>query len=404
MANVYSVSKISSYIKGLFSQEGIFHNVQVKGEVGTLNEWNYGYIYVNLKEGEDVLPCRISPEASRRCGFKIEKGMTITVTGNIVANTGRGSYSLFASAVSRDEDLGEDLKKLLELKKELKEQGLFDPQYKLPIPEHIKVLGVITSEYGAVINDIIRVSRERDPGIQVYLYPSMVSGRGRNDAIEKGLHALVNAGCETIIVGRGGGSDEELWMYNNREIAEAVFNCPVPVISAVGHEINLTILDLVADLSVATPSQAAEKAVSDISVTKDRISYYEEAIRREFQIKLDNSRSRLKGLELELKAYSPMARLNQNKLYLSSRADRLKSLMDAIITAKRHELMVYAERMKGVSPLEKLTQGYAYVAKDGITVKDIDCVEDGDVVDIFVRDGRIEAKVTGKEKIWWENE
>lgn len=404
MANVYSVSKISSYIKGLFSQEGIFHNVQVKGEVGTLNEWNYGYVYVNLKEGEDVLPCRLSPEAVRRCGFKIEKGMTITVTGNIVANTGRGAYSLFATKVSRDDDLGDDLKKLLELKCELKEQGLFDPQYKMPIPEHIKTLGVITSEYGAVINDIIRVSRERDPGIQIYLYPSMVSGRGRNDAIGAGIDALVAAGCETIIVGRGGGSDEELWMYNNREIAEAVFNCPVPVISAVGHEINLTILDLVADLSVATPSQAAEKAVSDINVTKGEIEHLKEALKTKFEFKLDKKVNDLKKIELKLKALSPVARLNQNKLYLSNRAEALNSVMKACLTAKKHELMMYAERMKGLSPLDKLTQGYAYVSADGKTVKDISSVEKGDSVDIFVKDGRIAATVVDKEKIWWGNE
>ena len=400
--NVYSVSRINNYISGLFTQEGIFRNVHIRGEVGTLRPWNYGIVYLNLKEGNDILPCQLSASCVQNAGFAIENGMTITLVGNIVANTTRGSYVLKANKVVNDHNVGKDKEELLKLIEELKEEGLFDPQYKKPIPRMIKCLGVVTSETGAVINDVIRVSGERNPYVNVVLAPSKVSGDNAVDEITRAIKRLEDYGAEVIIVGRGGGSDEELWVYNNRAIAEAVFNSSVPIISAVGHEINLTILDLVADLSVATPSQAAEKAVTDIFAQIDRLRVYEGRLNSLIKSKIRLNRTMVDALDGKLKAKSPRSVIERDKAYLVSLEERLRSRMSDKLKHSRHMLNIYIEKYKGLSPLEKLNQGYAYVSKNGETLSSVGGVKKDDMLSIYVRDGMVKAQVTDVEELSYE--
>lgn len=400
--NVYSVSKINSYINGIFLQEGFFRNVHVRGEIGTLNPWNYGIVYLTLKGEGETLKCQLSGECVKSAGFELKKGMTITVVGNIVANTAQSSYILKAYKVINDNDIGKDAEELIKLINELREEGLFDPQYKRPIPKMVKKLGVVTSETGAVINDIIRVSKERNPFIEIVLSPSKVSGANAVEGMVNSIKKLQEYGVDVIIVGRGGGSDEELWVYNNRAIAEAVFDCAIPVISAVGHEINLSVLDLVADLSVATPSQAAEKAVVNIFDEIDRLKGYELRFNNAINSKLMLSRIKIDNYLNKLKINSPKANIDNKKAYLLSLEERLRKDMMNVLVNKRHSLNIYIEKYKGLSPLDKLNQGYSYTAVNGKTLSSIRQVNEGDVINVYVPDGMVEAKVLNTNEVKYE--
>lgn len=390
---IYSVSKISSLIQGLLEQEPMFQNLSVKGEVGTLRPWNYGIVYLNLKEGDFVLPCMLTSGCTSKADFKLKEGMTLTLTGSIVTNAKKGSYYLKATSMSNEDSLGDSLKKLLELKNELKELGMFDPQYKIPIPKAIKKLGVVSSETGAVINDIINVTKRRNPYVEIVLAPCLVSGDGATPSIVRGIKKLEAYGCDVIIVGRGGGSSEDLWVYNNREIAEAAFECSVPIVSAVGHEIDYTILDLVADERAATPSQAAEIAVNDISIVFEQLEHYEERIGKAIHSKILLSKTKLNAYYALIKSKSPQHKIQNTKQRRSILEDRIKSLMQGIILDKRHALNLYIERFKGLSPLEKLNQGYAYAESGGKTLNSINNVSKGDEVNIYIRDGLVKTSV-----------
>lgn len=401
-ANVYSVSKINSYINGLFLQEGIFRNVHVKGEVGTLNPWNYGIVYLTLKGDGETLKCQLSAECVRLAGFEIKKGMTITLVGNIVANTSQSAYILKANKAINDNNIGKDQEELLKLINELKEEGMFDPQYKRPIPRTVKCLGVVTSETGAVINDIIRVSKERNPYIKIVLSPSKVSGANAVEQMVSSIKQLEEYGVDVIIVGRGGGSDEELWVYNNRMIAEAVFDCSVPVISAVGHEINLSVLDLVADLSVATPSMAAEKAVANIYDEIDRLINYENRLNNTIKAKLSLNRVRIENYANKLKLKSPKASIENKKVYLLSVEEKLRASMMKVLNDKQHSLGIYIEKFKGLSPLDKLSQGYTYTSINDKTLTSISQVNIDDMISVYVKDGILKAKVCDIDEVKYE--
>ena len=389
---IYSVSKISSLIQGLFEQEPMFQNISVKGEVGTLRPWNYGIVYLNLKEGDSVLPCMLTSGCTSKAGFQLKEGMTLTLTGFIVTNPKKGSYYLKAVSMSNGDSLGDSLRKLLELKKELEEQGLFDPQYKMPMPGTIKRLGVVSSETGAVINDIINVTRRRNPYVEIILAPSLVSGEGATPGIVRGIKKLEAYGCD-------GGSSEDLWVYNNREIAEAVFECSVPIVSAVGHEIDYTILDLVADARASTPSQAAEIAVNDINIIFDKIDNYKERIGKAMRSKLLLSKSKLDACRALIKAKSPQHKIQNTKQRRIIIEERIRKSMHENLLKKRHVLNIYIERFKGLSPLEKLNQGYAYAEVNGKTLNSIRNVNKGDEVNVYIRDGLVKTCVVDTEDI-----
>lgn len=397
--NVYSVSKINEYVKSLFDQEGLFRDVSVRGEIGTLREWNYGIVFLNLKEGDSVIKCQLSAECVRSSKIKLKDGMTVTLVGTITTNPKQSQYTLKAYRVKDENETGEAEAQLLKLKQELLEQGLFDAQYKKPIPKMIKTLGVVSSEKGAVINDIINVTRNRNPFVQIVLYPSLVSGDGAVAGIVKGIKELEEYGADVIIVGRGGGSSEDLWVYNNREIAEAAFECGVPIVSAVGHEIDVTILDLVADLRASTPSQAAELAVSDLKVTLGQMQVLEDRLNSLMKSKIKLTRSVLSGNYNRLLSKNPRNLILKNKARADSLYEKLDSLMKGKIESRRHSLELRIEQFRGLSPLEKLNQGYAYVSIDGRTLNSVEMVNPNDEISVYLKDGVVTAEVKGKKNI-----
>lgn len=415
---IYSVSKINSNIHDLFKQEYLFQDIFIKGEVGTLKYWNGGVIYFTLKDENSELSSVMFSNFASKMTFKMETGMEVIVRGSIDVNEKKGVYQLKAREIVKANDVGKAGEMLALLKKELSELGMFDEMYKQPIPKKIKKLGVVTARTGAAITDITKVTRMRNPGIQIILSPATVQGEHAAESVVEAINLIAKTDVDVIIVGRGGGSDEDLWAFNNREIAEAVFNCPIPVISAVGHEKDYTILDLVADKRAATPSQAAEIAVYNLMEAIDTLK------NTQSRLSLDmNNILRLKKSEFENRRNSilqrnPLRKIEIHRLRLNGIKEKMPSLMDKkLVEAKhslkeyegelpmlmdrkieksKHRLGIYIEKLKGLSPLDKLSQGYSYTSVNGKTLNSISMVSEGDEIEVYVKDGIISADVTKK--------
>jgi exodeoxyribonuclease VII large subunit len=278
--------------------------------------------------------------------------------------------------------------------------GMFAPEYKKPIPPYVRKLGVVTASTGAAIRDIINISSRRNPGIQLILYPAKVQGEGAAESIAEGIAALDELGLDAIIVGRGGGSIEDLWAFNEETVARAIFGCQTPVISAVGHETDTTIADFVADLRAPTPSAAAELAVADTVQLQQQIEGYRDTLQRRMNWCLERERVRSEQFRRRFDYASPAMRIREQRMRLASLEDELRARMDTALTQRKHQMMVYIERMRGLSPLEKLAQGYAAASNvRGERIFSIEQVEDGDVLDLYVSDGKICAAVQGKEAL-----
>ena len=280
---------------------------------------------------------------------------------------------------------------------------MFAQEYKQPIPKYIKTLGVVTADTGAAVRDIIQIATRRNPYVQIILYPAIVQGEAAAESIVKGIHALEQQGVDVMIVGRGGGSIEDLWCFNERIVAQAVFDCSVPVISAVGHETDTTIIDYVSDLRAPTPSAAAELAVTDIREILSAIANYQDALNRRIQQRLQRDREELRHFEVQLKHLSPLNRIREKKSLSLSLEERLQNRMQALLQNKRHELALYIEKMKGLSPLEKLNSGFSYVEDEaGCNIRSIAQVKAGQQLTIRVKDGSIETQVlqaTGLQQV-----
>ncbi|MBQ9142740.1 MAG: exodeoxyribonuclease VII large subunit, partial [Lachnospiraceae bacterium] len=318
----------------------------------------------------------------------------VIVLGTIDVYERDGKYQLYAKQIMLD-GAGLLYEKFEQLKREFQELGMFAKEYKQPIPRFIKTLGVVTADTGAAVRDIIQIATRRNPYVQIILYPAIVQGEQAVESIVKGIRALEHLGVDVMIVGRGGGSIEELWAFNERAVAQAVFDCSVPIISAVGHETDTTIIDYVADLRAPTPSAAAELAVYDIRHMMDLLANYEELLRRGMLGQITDRRDCLKQYELQLKYMSPVNRLREKRMYLMKLEEKLEELMQRAIREKRHALAIYIEKLKGLSPLEKLNSGYSYVLDEsGKNVRSVKQVQEGENIRIQVTDGTIKAAVT----------
>ena len=398
MANVYSVSKINAYIKGLFEEDFMLGDVSVKGEVSNLKYHSSGHIYFTLKDEKAAIACVMFQGNRSGLKFTMAEGMGVVVRGQISVYERDGKFQIYAKSITKD-GAGALYEEFLRLKEELEELGMFAPEYKKPIPKSIKTLGVVTASTGAAIQDVINIATRRNPYVQIVLYPAIVQGDKAVPSIINGINALEKFGVDVMIVGRGGGSIEDLWAFNSKDVAEAVFNCSVPVISAVGHETDTTIIDFVSDLRAPTPSAAAELAVYDINSILDEIEGTKDILNRLMRTKISDARNNVKYLESNLKSLSPKNKLIQNRMYAISLEDKLNGLMKSKITDRRHSISLYAERLKGLSPLDKLSQGYSYVSSGGKTLNSISQVKAGDETSIYLKDGVVSAVVSKKSKI-----
>lgn len=398
MANVYSVSKINAYIKGLFEEDFMLGDVSVKGEVSNLKYHSSGHIYFTLKDEKAAIACVMFQGNRSGLKFTMAEGMGVVVRGQISVYERDGKFQIYAKSITKD-GAGALYEEFLRLKEELEELGMFAPEYKKPIPKSIKTLGVVTASTGAAIQDVINIATRRNPYVQIVLYPAIVQGDKAVPSIINGINALEKYGVDVMIVGRGGGSIEDLWAFNSKDVAEAVFNCSVPVISAVGHETDTTIIDFVSDLRAPTPSAAAELAVYDINSILDEIEGTKDILNRLMRTKISDARNNVKYLESNLKSLNPKNKLIQNRMYAISLEDKLNGLMKSKITDRRHSISLYAERLKGLSPLDKLSQGYSYVSAGGKTLNSISQVKAGDETSIYLKDGVVSAVVSKKSKI-----
>ncbi|RGK42765.1 exodeoxyribonuclease VII large subunit [[Ruminococcus] lactaris] len=398
MKNVYTVRQVNSYIKNMFAQDFMLNRIYVKGEVSNLKYHTSGHIYFSLKDESGTIACVMFAGSRSGLSFRMEEGQQIIVLGVVDVYARDGKYQLYARKIVRD-GVGLLYERFELLKKELQEMGMFAPEYKQKIPKYIRRLGVVTAPTGAAVRDIINITKRRNPFVQIILYPALVQGEGAAESIVKGIHALEAEKVDVMIVGRGGGSMEDLWAFNEEAVARAVFDCSVPVISAVGHETDTTIIDFVADLRAPTPSAAAELAVYDFMEMKKNLKLREEKLLHFMQLILERKRQKLEQYSLRMRAYHPQQRLNEQRQFAADVENRLRREMMRRLEQEKYRLGLMAERLKGLSPLEKLSQGYAYVENSsGANVRTVSNVKQGEQITVYVTDGRIRAEVTGVEK------
>ena len=398
MKTVYSVGQVNRYVKNMFAQDFFLRKIYVKGEVSNCKYHTSGHIYFSLKDETGVLTCVMFAGQRRGLSFRMKDGDRVVVGGTVDVYERDGKYQLYAREISL-EGAGALYERFLALKQELEDMGMFASEYKQPIPRFIKRLGVVTAPTGAAVQDIRNISHRRNPYLQVILYPALVQGEGAAQSIARGIRMLDQAGVDVIIVGRGGGSIEDLWAFNEELVARAMFEGRTPVISAVGHETDFTIADFVADLRAPTPSAAAELAVDDYRSVVETLASSDERLRRAMRTKLDLLRGRLSQYQVKMQYLSPENRLRENLLRLADLEERIRGGMERRVEENRHRLGIYLERFSGLSPLRKLNQGYSYVAdSEGRTLFSVDQVKQGDRITVAVTDGTLEATVDSARK------
>ena len=393
MQKVYSVGQINTYIRNMFTQDFVLNRVSVRGEISNLKYHTSGHIYFTLKDASAAIACVMFAGARGGLAFRMSNGQQVVVDGAVNVYERDGKYQLYATKIRQD-GAGELYEKFLELKEELEEMGMFAPEYKQPIPKFVRRLGVVTAPTGAAIRDIINIATRRNPGIRIILYPAKVQGEGAAESVAAGLAALDALGVDVIIVGRGGGSIEDLWAFNEETVARAIFSCHTPVISAVGHETDTTIADFVADLRAPTPSAAAELAVADVTAWLQALDEDALQLQRIMQRMIKDARSRLRECELRMRYAKPQQRLMQQKQRLDEYEERLRRAMQSLLEQTRHQLALSEERLRRLSPYEKLESGYGCIlTEDGRRIRSVSQVAPGEVVQIYLADGQMTAQI-----------
>lgn len=399
MKKAYSVSQVNRYIKNMFTQDFLLSKVSVQGEISNCKYHTSGHIYFTLKDEGGTLNVVMFAGSARGLSFRLKEGQRVIVTGNVDVYEKSGAYQLYAKAVTLDGE-GALYQRFLQKKQELQEMGMFDPSYKKPIPKYVKKVGIVTASTGAAIQDIINITGRRNPYVQLYLYPALVQGEGAAPSIAEGIRRIQEVEPDVIIVGRGGGSLEDLWAFNEEEVAYAIFHCPIPVISAVGHETDTTIADYVADLRAPTPSAAAELAVFDVQEYFGQVKQRKETLTNLMQKNLFETRNRVFEKKLSLEKSSPVYRLQENRHLVMDYEEQLLGLMRDKINVYRHKTALLAATLDGLSPLKRLGEGFSYVEDEkGNAINRISQVQPGQDILVRVSDGDILAQVIeGKER------
>ena len=415
--SVYSVTEINRYISNMFDNDFLMQQVSVKGEVSNCKYHSSGHIYFSIKDNNSLLNC-IMFAGKRTTGlkFRMQEGDKVVIKGNIGVYENQGKYQLYASSIEK-QGKGELYQKFLQLKEELSDMGMFADIYKKPIPKYAMNIGVVTANTGAAIQDIINITKRRNPYVQLILYPAQVQGIGAAETIVKGINVLdAMPEVDIIIVGRGGGSLEDLWAFNERIVAEAIFNCETPVISAVGHEVDYTIADFVSDLRAPTPSAAAELAVFEYKKYEEDVLKLQRDLKDSIQRKIRLNREYLYSYKRQLDSLSPIRIIQSKRQRLSDMQINLDSIMKAKLTDRkkdldslenmlsksmqdntvktRQELGILAEKLNGLSPLTKLKGGYVYASKEDKAIKSVNNISKGDNIELNLIDGKAMANVS----------
>ncbi len=394
MASIYSVSQVNAYIKNMFSQDFMLNRILVRGEVSNCKYHSSGHIYFTIKDEKAAIACVMFANNRRGLAFTLKEGQRIVAEGSVNVYEQNGTFQLYAKKIALD-GTGLLYQQFEELKIRLEEMGMFAQEYKRPIPRYATRIGIVTAGTGAAIRDIVTVARRRNPYVQLYLYSALVQGEGAKESIVHGIEVLDEMGLDVLIVGRGGGSIEDLWAFNEECVARAIFACHTPVISAVGHEVDVTIADFVADLRAPTPSAAAELAVFDYRAFEERLWAYQSTLMSVMEQKLQKSRMRLEQKELRLKLLSPENRIFHRRQRLIVLADKLEQRMESLMSDRKHRLSFYAQKLNGLSPLVSLERGYSYVQNQaGRAVRSVSQLTEGEEISLTLLEGSAKAVVT----------
>lgn len=393
MKSVYSVSQLNSYIKNMFTQDFVLNSIYIKGEVSNCKYHTSGHIYFSLKDKGGVISGVMFAGNRGGLNFTLKEGQNVIVLGSVSVYEKSGSYQVYAKQIMLD-GAGQLYQKYEELKKELEEMGMFDIMYKQPIPKYATKIGICTASTGAAIQDIRNISSRRNPYVQLYLYPAIVQGENAAASIVQGLRYLDEMDMDVIIVGRGGGSIEDLWAFNEEAVARTIFNMKTPVISAVGHETDTTIADYVADLRAPTPSAAAELAVFDYNEFKNKLFQYKRTLENKLEREIQKNRILVKNYEARVNYASPKNQLLTKKQYVDELFTKMENLFKNKLTNDKHTLGILAERLNGLSPLNKLSNGYAYITDDNLhTITSVGQIDVGEKVLLNLKDGKVTSVV-----------
>jgi exodeoxyribonuclease VII large subunit len=400
MAGVYTVKQVNSYIKNMFKQDFLLNSVSVKGEISNCKYHTSGHIYFTLKDADAALSVIMFASQAARLSFKLKDGMSVVVSGRVDVFDAAGKYQLYANTVQQ-EGIGELYQKYEQLKQYYEDMGYFAKKYKRPLPAFTRKLGVVTSKTGAAVQDIMNISRRRNPYIQIVLYPAYVQGEHAKQSVVNGIAKLDKLGLDCIIVGRGGGSIEDLWAFNEPEVVEAVFNASTPIISAVGHETDFTLTDFVADMRAPTPSAAAELAVTEVAAVENKIFEYERRLKQQMMYSLTAKRDYLERLKLQMEYLNPVNQIYDKRQRLMNIEDKLNMLIKRCVADNRNRLRLYASRLEGLSPLKKLDMGYGYIEdSQNDRIVSVSQVSPEDEITVYLKDGSIRSKVIEVGEAW----
>lgn len=397
---IYSVGQMNTYIKNMFQGDYLLSGLYMKGEVSNCKYHSSGHIYFSLKDETGAMAC-VMFKGNRASGlkFRLEDGQCVILEGNISVYERDGRYQMYVREVTLD-GTGALYEEYERLKAKLYEEGLFDFEIKKPIPPYPKRVGVVTAPTGAAIQDIRNIARRRNPYVQLILYPAKVQGEGAAATIVKGIQVLDAMGVDTIIIGRGGGSIEDLWAFNEECVVRAIYEAKTPIISGTGHEVDNTIADYAADLRAPTPSAACELAIPDYMDIRSRVEQFRLKMNQSMKQKLGQKRLELQKYQLMLQHRNPVTRLEQQKQYRDELWDRLQKSMKQRLEHYRHQLALLTEQLHGNSPTARLMYGYGYLELQGKPVGSVGQVRTGDLLQITIQDGsmktRVEAIETGK--------
>lgn len=393
MGSVYSVAQVNAYIRNMFVQDYLLTRISVRGEVSNCKYHTSGHIYFTLKDKSGILSAVMFASQRKGLPFQLQEGQQVIVTGSVDVYERDGKYQLYAREIARD-GTGDLFERFQRLRNELEEMGMFEAEYKRPIPRYAGTVGIVTASTGAAIRDIMNIASRRNPYVQLVLYPALVQGEQAKYSIVKGIQTLDRMGLDVLIVGRGGGSIEDLWAFNEEIVARAIFACNTPVISAVGHETDVTIADYVADMRAPTPSAAAELAVFDYQQFEDQVQMYRQALQRSMERQAEKRRYHLEQYRLRLQLHHPKHQLLEQQQRLVDLEDRMQELILQNVQMNRHRLALLSGRLSALSPLDKISRGFGYISgRDGTKIESVSQVKPGEELSVRLSDGIIKTRI-----------
>lgn len=388
-----SVSQLNNYIKDKITSDENLTNVLVKGEISNFKNHYTGHMYFTLKDENSLIKCIMFKTYAQRLEFMPKDGMKVLVVGGVSVFERDGIYQIYVKAMQED-GVGLLYKKYEELKNRLEQEGYFDEIHKQRIPQMPKIIGVLTSQTGSVIRDIINVSTRRNPNVYIRLFPVPVQGEGAAEKISTGIRFMnEHKLADVLILARGGGSLEDLWPFNEEIVAHAIYNSQIPIISAVGHETDFSISDFVSDLRAPTPSAAAELAVPDIYEIKQKINTYQNRLRNTLINKVDKMKLRYEKCLSSRVFREPLRDIEDNYLKIDNYIKRLENIIKNKQKEEKTKYIELISKLDTLSPLKTLTRGYSIVEQNYNVIKSIKNLKTGDKINIRLVDGKKEAQI-----------